>query len=503
VELLPRPGPLRLADLLAAPGLGLSLRTARTDGPRRRVEGAHTIEIANPSRWVPPHWVMLTTGLRLQRKPAEQRALIAELAQADISALGYAIGVNSARVPAALLEEAERRSFPVFEIPLETAHRDIIGFVQESIFSSSPDLLERALQTQAYLMGVDDEDPLTQSPEIALVRRLRPLTGADVLLLGVSGRPSWPEQHVHGDALYRELVGLPGTSPVDLWLDGVRYIAIPVRVGPQLFGWLVPEAPPAADARRILLLLQSAAHLLGLMHASRENTPTELRAERRHLFEHALGSPVEEPDQLDRRARSLGFDFEEPCHGVVHRPAGRRDAAFTTLEAALTRMRRPFLVTARGPELLAFVQADLDVLGKALAPLGGVGIGRAVGSLGEVSVTLRDARFLLDRSPEGVADFASLPLASWLVARSPDAELDERSERQLAGLRAQPLLLEAVLAYLRADLDIAATADALRLHPNSVRYRLTRAETVLGSPLRRPETIAGLHAALTSRRLLP
>jgi purine catabolism regulator len=94
-------------------------------------------------------------------------------------------------------------------------------------------------------------------------------------------------------------------------------------------------------------------------------------------------------------------------------------------------------------------------------------------------------------------------LANWLVARSPDPELDERSERLLAGLRAQPLLLEAVLAYLRADIDIAATAETLRLHPNSVRYRLTRAEQVLGAPLRRAETIAGLHAALVSQRLLP
>lgn len=503
MQLLPGPGPLRLADLLAAPGLGLSLRTAHADGPRRRVEGAHTIEIANPSRWVPPHWVMLTTGLRLARKPAEQRALVAELSGADVTALGYAVGINSARIPAALLEEAERLDFPVFEIPLETAHRDIVGFVHESIFSSSPELLERALQTQAYLMGVDDEDPLTQSPEIALVRRLRPLTGTDVLLLGVSGRAGWPERHPHGDALYRELIGRPGTSPVDLQVEGVRYVALPVRSGAALFGWLVPEAPPDPDARRMLLLLQSAAHLLGLMHASRENTPAELRAERRHLFEHALGSPAEEPDQLDRRARSLGFDFEEPSHGVVHRPAGQRDAALAQFEAALTRTRRPFLVTTRGPELLAFAQADVDLLRKALAPLGRVGIGRAVRSLGEVSVTLRDARFLLDRSPDGVADFASLSLANWLVARSPDPELDERSERLLAGLRAQPLLLEAVLAYLRADLDIAATAETLRLHPNSVRYRLTRAEQVLGAPLRRPETIAGLHAALISQRQLP
>jgi purine catabolism regulatory family protein/PucR-like helix-turn-helix protein/diguanylate cyclase with GGDEF domain len=503
VEIPPRPGPLRLADLLAARELGLSLRTGRAGGPRRRVEGAHAIEIPNPSRWVPPHWVMLTTGLRLHRKPAEQRALIAELSRARVAALGYSVGINSARVPPALLAEAQRLNFPVFEVPLETAHRDIVGFVQELVLTASPQLLERALQTQAYLMGVDDEDPLARSegPEIGLVRRLRSLAGAPVLLLGAHGRSSWPEDHPRGDLLYRELLGRPGSGPVDLLVEDVRYVALPVHAGPQVFGWLVTPAPPAADARRLLLLLQSAAHLLGLMHAAREHTPTELRAERRRLLEHALGEPGTDARQLDRRARSMGFDFEEPCHGVLYRASDQRCAA--AFDAALAAGRKPFLLTAHGVELLAFVQADRGALRALLAgmPKGGAGIGRAVNSLGEAAVSLGDARFVLDRAPEEVTDFASLPLVTWLVGRIPGGELDARVQRLLGGLRDQPLLLDAVLVYLRRDLDITATAAELKLHPNSVRYRLSRAEQMLGSSLRRPETIASLYAALVSARL--
>jgi hypothetical protein len=47
------------------------------------------------------------------------------------------------------------------------------------------------------------------------------------------------------------------------------------------------------------------------------------------------------------------------------------------------------------------------------------------------------------------------------------------------------------------NLDVVRAARALRLHPNSVRYRLARAEELLGAPLRMPMTIAALEMAMT------
>ena len=66
----------------------------------------------------------------------------------------------------------------------------------------------------------------------------------------------------------------------------------------------------------------------------------------------------------------------------------------------------------------------------------------------------------------------------------------------LAPLTENPLVLEAVQAYLRYDLDVGRAARCLHLHPNSVRYRLTRAEDLIGARLRSPETIVALHVAL-------
>ena len=65
-------------------------------------------------------------------------------------------------------------------------------------------------------------------------------------------------------------------------------------------------------------------------------------------------------------------------------------------------------------------------------------------------------------------------------------------------LRANAPLHEALSAYFAHDLDIAATAASLHMHRNSLRYRLARAEQVLGRSLKQPSTIAAVYLALVA-----
>ena len=45
-------------------------------------------------------------------------------------------------------------------------------------------------------------------------------------------------------------------------------------------------------------------------------------------------------------------------------------------------------------------------------------------------------------------------------------------------------------------MDVNATAEAMHVHPNTLRYRLSRVEKLLGRSLRQPATIAELSLAL-------
>jgi PucR family transcriptional regulator, purine catabolism regulatory protein len=70
---------------------------------------------------------MLTTGVRLRGRATRQRELVAELDRAGIAALGFGVELIFKKTPESLVEEAQQRSFPVFEVPLPTPFRDIIG----------------------------------------------------------------------------------------------------------------------------------------------------------------------------------------------------------------------------------------------------------------------------------------------------------------------------------------------------------------------------------------
>jgi DNA-binding PucR family transcriptional regulator len=65
-------------------------------------------------------------------------------------------------------------------------------------------------------------------------------------------------------------------------------------------------------------------------------------------------------------------------------------------------------------------------------------------------------------------------------------------------LRANPALHEALRAYFVHDLDVAAAAASLHMHRNSLRYRLARAEHLLGRSLKQPATIAAIYLALVA-----
>ncbi len=67
---------------------------------------------------------------------------------------------------------------------------------------------------------------------------------------------------------------------------------------------------------------------------------------------------------------------------------------------------------------------------------------------------------------------------------------DRLGDAQLDGA-----LRETLHAYLEHRLDVPRTAAALHLHPNSVRYRLSRIEKELGRQLDDPVTIANLYLA--------
>lgn len=453
---------LVLADLLAAEELGLTLVAGGADALAREVAGAHSIDVEAPTRFLERRWLMLTAGMRLRGSAAAQRALIAELDEAGISALGIGLGLVFQRPPRALVEEARARSFPVLAVPLETAFRDITSFVARSSLSGDLHRYQRLTAIQRHLVdALREPDPRT-----AMVQRLARILDAGVLVLDGPSAGAVPD----AEAVRRRV------AEREFEDGGWHVVTVPIAEA----GWL------AVTARRRVPLARAAAQaavpLLAATERLAELAREQERAVRAALLDELLElAPGAETRGLAARAASFGVTF--PARVVVADEPEQRASLAGAAGAATP--AGSVLATTRGGRLVALVADGVVHPGAA---------GRAVGDVAGVPRSYRDAVLAHER---GLASFEAFDLPALLLA-----EVDPELVRPRVDALLDPLpeaVLAALVEYFAHDQDVNAAAAALHVHPNTLRYRLGRVEALLGRSLKAPATIAELTLALSTR----
>jgi purine catabolism regulator len=484
---------LRLADLLAEEPFGLELLSGGPEAASREVRGAHAVEVEAPARWLGRDWVMLTTGVRLRGHAEAQRELVPQLEEGGASALGFGVGLGFKRVPPALIEVARERDFPVFAVPYETPFREIIHFVDSALTSGEEQVFRRLTALQRYLV-----DALrTPQPERAMVDRLARFLDASVLLVDDDGRPEIVAGKLPVDELLEEVCAQP-PGLLELEVDGWHAVATPVGqttrrlvLASPRSGFIAKLAKPAAEATAPLLA--AMARLSDVLRDQEEAVRGAL------LDEALIVVEARDPLPVAARAAAFGLDFSEPARMIVVRSPRDLAGLRRELVGRLERARIPHLAQERDGALTALVQGPVDEIAALTDGLADVtmGIGRPVAALVDAHHSLRDAELAVRRGAR-VSRFEDFDLATFMVSEIPPERLDAKVDEILSVLHAHPPLHEALSAYFAHDLDIAATAAALHMHRNSLRYRLARAEQELGRSLKQPSTIAAVHIALVA-----
>jgi DNA-binding PucR family transcriptional regulator len=164
----------------------------------------------------------------------------------------------------------------------------------------------------------------------------------------------------------------------------------------------------------------------------------------------------------------------------------------------------PHLAHLREDSLTVLVQGGDDEV-RALSdafPEVVIGIGRPMTAIADAHHSLRDAELAADRGgldpARRIMRFEDFDLGTFLVSEIAPERLEPKVAEILSVLQANPPLHEALSAYFAHDLDIATSAAALHMHRNSLRYRLARAEQLLGRSLKQPTTIAAIYLALVA-----
>jgi purine catabolism regulator len=481
----------------------------------REVRGAHAVEVDAPARWLGPHWIMLTTGVRLRGNTEAQRKLVPQLEAGGASALGFGVGLGFKRVPPALLEVARERDFPVFAVPYETPFREIIRFVDAALTSGEEQVFRRLTALQRYLV-----DALrTPQPERAMVERLARFLDASVVLMSADGTAEAAAGRPPADELLGEICAEP-PGLLELAAGGWHAVATPVVTrADQAARWLVLASPRRGFIGRLAKpAAEATAPLLAAMARLGDVVREQEQAVKAALLAEAL-EPREarDPLPLAARAAAFGLDFSQPARLVVVHAHPRRsterrppDIAQVRhdLVAELDRAHVAYLAHAYEGSVMALVQGGEETLNAALAAVSGratdvvIGVGRKVTAFADAHHSLRDAELAADRGgldpARRIMRFEDFDLGTFVVSEIPSERLGPKVDEILSVLRENPPLHEALSAYFAHDLDIAATAASLHMHRNSLRYRLARAEQVLGRSLKQPSTIAAVYIALVA-----
>jgi PucR C-terminal helix-turn-helix domain/GGDEF-like domain len=218
-------------------------------------------------------------------------------------------------------------------------------------------------------------------------------------------------------------------------------------------------------------------------------------------------------DVLASRAAALGWSDAPPVAVAVGRsPGGDTAAVLLGVHRLARRVGIEVFSGVHGDRLVIVVGGAADPLAAAhkLAPGFGDGpivVGPAVPSLDEASTSARAAlagyraAAAWPAAPRPVGADALLPERA--LAGDADARRVLRQEVFGSVVRAGGELLETLDAFLTHGGALEATARALFVHPNTVRYRMRRVAEITGYAPLQPRDAFALRIALALGRLEP
>lgn len=284
--------------------------------------------------------------------------------------------------------------------------------------------------------------------------------------------------------------------------DLIRGYRINIDVLRQRFVALcVDQHVPLDDALEgVALLWQLGDNFMVAMAAAyreeAERSAVKQTFRRSDLIRDALRTGLHGPD-LIQRATALGVDVSVPYAVVIARSSGgESDRIESMLQNAGTKgLANAVITQISGRQVGLVARAPHEAAQDSLIAIGSF---VAVQNLPASSDLAQRIWRAIHQRTSGLFD---LRATSWRIA------VPERSaltEHLAAGILA-PLepeteagqhLIETLRAFLVHDRNVRHAAESLYLHPNTVRYRLARFESLTGRDIRSTETITELAWAL-------
>ncbi len=540
---------LTVRELLQGLDVRLLTGEAAVDLPVRWV---HISELENPTPWLSGGELLLSTGMLLET-PEQQREFVARLADHQLAGLGFGIGFRHERVPAALLQAAAEREFPVFEVPYEVPFIAVTEAAFTKLVNEQYAVLRRALAAHERLERI----VLSERGLEALAATLSTLIGAAVLVFDARGTPL--AQRAFRRAVEPDTVAVLEADLCQrarrrearaflppLGEQSERALALPVAADgapgsgnggidrvPEAWLVAIKDGGPLTDFDR--LTLHQAVTIVALeLLRGRVAGDTERRLAGDVLAAIVGGELT--GSELARRLEPFGLS-ERVAALVVQRPNNGRGSPAPVEDALTTALREeaaPGLVASAGPLTCALVRgiAEEELFGLAervtrrlddgLGPGLRVGVGRPVAGA-EARRSFHEGRCAVEALALGVvgeqngsghadgrvrvATYKDLGSFQLLLSLQEDEALKLFCDSILGPIEASEghyggELMRSLEAFIEENGQWERAARRLYCHRHTLRYRIKRVEELTGRNLNSARDRIEFWLALRGRELV-
>ena len=521
---------------------------AGAPGLHRVVQRLNVMTVPDILPWVKENEFLLATGYPLPPTAGELAALVSALDARGLAALGVKLGSYLEALPREMLQRADKLDFPIIDIPRHVGFDDILSQALTDIVNRQSAVLERAEEIHRVFMRIVLEggglpeitEKLSQLIEGAVVvldddGRVLAASGLDEVagLLATAGLLGEDGRIVVGDALVPQTLMLAS--------GGVRCALAPVLAGSMRHGRILAvegERPLQHDA---LIALERAATVIALDAAKQLAVTAVERKFQSDFLHELLTGRVRNEREILSRSRSLGWDLDRPLAVVVAElerapgevPSGpeeqRLRARLTDAWTSAVHDCDPGAAVAGfATDLVAVVglpdrrdpmpEAAVTLARSIAAGLArrsrqvlSVGVSRPVATPAEVATAYDQATkaVQIGRRIHGqgtVTRFDSLGVFRLLSLIDDAEELrsfawDSLGPLLLLDPAERDDLLRTLEALVECNLNVARAARRLYFHYNTLRYRITKLERLLGPFTADPDLCLQIGLALQIIRI--
>ena len=504
--------------------LGLSLAAGK-ESAEAPIRWVHISELLDPTPWMSGGELLLTTGMRLT-DPDAQRAFVRLLVDHHVAGLGLGVGIEHDTIPAAMIEEADRLGFALFEVPYEMPFIAITEKAFGRLVNEQYEVLQRGIAVHRRL----EQLVLEQRGLGEVARALSAAIGGAIVLLDAQGAPmassTFRRELPAGvlDAIRAEVIERNESGrtvafePAQDEVAG-RSLALPVAAeprGPRV--WIVAIRDGGGLGEFERLILQQAVTIVALELMRRR----VVRDTERRLAGDVLDEVVEgDLDEAELRGRLRPFGIGDSAAVLVF-ALSEPAAAEVALERKLGEAGAPGLVASREGLLCAIVDSSagdpLELAARVRAMLAEEhGAVRAAGSriaatsalrrsFHEASYALEATAMLDGRAPE-VASWRDLGAFQFLLAVQDDEALRLYTDSVLGPIENGEgdyggELLRSLEAFVEHNGQWERAARELFCHRHTLRYRIRRVEQLTGRDLSSARDRIEFWLALKARELI-